>query len=172
MNFALLLLRLVVGLYVASHGAQKLLGWFGGHGFAGTQAMFGGMLGFRPARFWALAASLAEFVGGLLMALGLLGPLGPIGVATAMLTAIVVAHWSKGPFAMEGGYELPLTNLIVAVAVALAGPGAYALDSVFGIAVPGAYGEVVALLAVIGVIVSLATRHIPAPQPQTQARSA
>jgi putative oxidoreductase len=71
----LLLLRLVFGLTVAAHGAQKLFGWFGGPGLEG----FGGFLeqlGIAPASRWSWAAALAEFGGGLLVALGLLSRLG------------------------------------------------------------------------------------------------
>ncbi|SRR5712692_1116665 len=63
MDIALLVLRVVVGLYVAAHGAQKLFGWFGGGGINGTAGFFGGMLGFRPAKFWVVADGLAEFGG-------------------------------------------------------------------------------------------------------------
>src|SRR3981081_1001978 len=70
MDTALLILRLVVGLYVTAHGAQKLFGWCEGHGFSKTQGFVGGMLGYRPAWLWTLAVSLAEFVGGLLFVLG------------------------------------------------------------------------------------------------------
>src|SRR4029450_10623996 len=66
MDIGLLLLRLVVGLTVAAHGGQKLFGWFGGYGLAGT----GGWLesiGFRPGKLQAAVAGGAEFVGGLLL---------------------------------------------------------------------------------------------------------
>jgi len=59
MNFALLLLRLVAGLVMAAHGAQKLFGWFGGYGIAGTAGFFE-QLGFRPGRAFATAAALAS----------------------------------------------------------------------------------------------------------------
>jgi putative oxidoreductase len=102
----LLIVRLVVGLYVAGHGAQKLFGWFGGPGLAAIIGAFGSGLGFRPARLWATSLAASEVVGGLLMAIGLLGPLGPIAVAGSMLGATVYGHGSKGPWAARGGYEL------------------------------------------------------------------
>jgi putative oxidoreductase len=172
MDTALLILRLVVGLYLTAHGSQKLLGWFGGGGLSGTQGFLGGMLGFRPAWLWTLAVTLAELGGGLLLALGLLGPIGPIGVAAAMVVIIVVAHWAKGPFNSAGGYELPLTNLAVAVAVAFAGPGAYSLDSLFGIVVPTIVTQIVVVLSVIGVLAAIATRNAPATQRQAQPKAA
>jgi len=169
MDTALLILRLVVGLYLAAHGAQKLFGWFEGHGFAASQGMIGGMLGYRPAWLWTLAVGLAEFAGGLLFALGLLTPIGAIGLAAAMLSATLVPHWSKGPLGSKGGYEQTLTNLAVAVGVGLAGPGVYSLDQLFGISVPVVYSEAIALMAVAGVLVGIVSRRAAAAQPHTQA---
>src|SRR5215469_18432662 len=94
---ALLVLRIVVGLYLAAHGAQKLFGWFGGPGLKGTEGFLGGMLGFRPARLWAPALALAETGGGVLVTLGLLTPLGAIAIGSSMVTATVVVHWARGP---------------------------------------------------------------------------
>jgi putative oxidoreductase len=168
MDTALLILRLVVGLYVTAHGAQKLFGWFEGHGFSKTQGLLGGMLGYRPAWLWTLAVGLAEFVGGLLFALGLLSPIGAIGVGAAMLSATLVPHWSKGPFATKGGYEQTLTNLAVAVGVGLAGPGLYSFDRVLGISVPTVLSEAIALVAVITVLVGIVSRRAAAVQPQAQ----
>ena len=168
MDTALLLLRLVVGLYVAAHGAQKLFGWFEGHGFSASQGFIGSMLGYRPAWLWTLAVGLAEFGGGLLLALGLLSPVAAIGVGAAMLSATLVPHWSKGPLSSKGGYEQTLTNLAVAIAIALAGPGAYSLDRALGINVPIVYSEALALIAVIGVVVGLVSRRAQTAQPQTQ----
>jgi putative oxidoreductase len=171
MDIALLILRLIVGLYVTAHGAQKLFGWFEGHGFVGTQGFVGSMLGYRPAWLWTLAVSLAEFGGGLLLVLGLLSPVGAIGVAAAMLSATLVPHWPKGPFGAKGGYEQSLTNLAVAVAVGFAGPGAYSLDQWLGISVPAVYSEALALVAVLGVLVGIVTRRAAAAQPQPQAQA-
>ena len=164
MDIALLVLRVVVGLYVAAHGAQKLFGWFGGGGISGTAGFFGGMLGFRPAKFWVVATGFAETGGGLVMALGLLNPLGPIGVAAAMVTATLIVHWPKGPLAANGGYELTLTYLAGAVAVALAGVGRYSLDALFGISLPHWFSIAVAALTLLMVVVSIATRRVPAEQ--------
>ena len=86
MTLGNLVLRLTVGLLMAAHGAQKLLGWFGGPGLTATVGGFGGMLGLRPARLWVTVLTVAEVVGGLLMAIGLLGPVGPLAVAGAMLS--------------------------------------------------------------------------------------
>jgi len=168
MDLALLILRIVVGLYLAGHGAQKLFGWFKGPGLKGTEGFLGGMLGFRPAGLWARAVALAEFGGGLLMALGLFGPLGPIGVAASQVTATAVVHWAKGPWVTEGGYELTLTNFAVAAAVASAGVGRYSIDSLVGIAVPVWLSVAVAVVALLGVLVAIGTRRAPAPRTRPQ----
>lgn len=129
MDVALLLLRLTVGLYLAGHGAQKLFGWFKGHGLRGTGAWLESQ-GFHPGGFWAALAGLSEFGGGLLLTLGFLSPLGSIGIGSAILVAIIKAHWPK-VWAAEGGFEHPLINLVVALAVGLIGPGRYSLDAVW-----------------------------------------
>ena len=169
MDIALLILRLVVGLYVFGHGAQKLFGWFGGPGFGGTQGFLGAMLGFRPAWLWALGVGVTEFAGGLLTVFGLLGPVGPILIAASMLTATFVVHWAKGPWGQEGGYEQTLTNFAIAAAIALAGAGAYSLDAALRVSVPVGLSEVIAVLALVGVVASTLTRRAPAAQPRAQA---
>jgi len=107
--------------------------------------------------------------GGILMALGLLGALGPIGVGASMFTATVVVHWPKGPLAANGGYELTLTNLAGAVAVGVGGVGRYSLDHLFGISLPTWFSVAVAVLTLVGVIVSIVTRQPPAPQTKPEA---
>ena len=133
MDTAFLIIRIVVGLGFAAHGAQKLFGWFGGYGIAGTGGFFES-LGFRPGRLFALAAGLGEAGGGLLTFLGLGGPLGPAVIVVVMLTAILSVHLGKGFFADKGGPELALLYLCGALAIAFAGSGAYSLDRMFGIA--------------------------------------
>src|SRR5437763_7007812 len=127
MDFALLLIRVVVGLLLAGHGAQKLFGWFGGYGLAGTGGFFES-IGYKPGKLMAFLAGLGEAGGGLFLALGLLGPLAAAAVVGVMLNAIVSAHWGKGPWATNGGWELPLTYGAVAAATAFAGSGRFSLD--------------------------------------------
>ncbi|MEV0581970.1 DoxX family protein [Nonomuraea sp. NPDC050310] len=122
-DVGLLALRLVTGLLLAGHGAQKLFGVLGGHGLDGTARFFAG-LGYEPATFFAALAGLAEFGGGLLLALGLLTPLAAAAVLGVMANA-VVADWSKG---LLGGFEYPLLLGTVGVVVACTGAGRYALD--------------------------------------------
>jgi putative oxidoreductase len=150
MTFGLLIVRLVVGLAMAAHGTQKLFGWFGGIGIAGTGQFFDA-IGFRPGRAMAVIAGLSEFAGGLLVALGLLGPAGPALMVAVMLTAAGSVHWSNGFFAMVNGIEVPVLYGATAVALALTGFGAYSLDALFGLArfwTP----EVVAAALAVGII--------------------
>ncbi len=130
-SIGLLIARLIVGLYLAGHGAQKLFGWYGGYGPAGTGKFFEG-LGFRPGATFAVAAGLGEFVGGLMTALGLLSPIGPALIVMIMIVAIFTVHVDKGFWNADGGAELPLTNIAAALAVASTGPGAFSLDALIG----------------------------------------
>jgi putative oxidoreductase len=160
MDWGILALRLVVGLYLFGHGSQKLFGWFGGNGMEGTRGMVG-RLGFRPVGLWALGAALTETLGGLLLALGLLNPVGSVLVASSMLVAILGVHWSKGVWSANGGFELPLTNLAAAFALATTGPGAYSLDRVLHVALrEPAIGLVLAVLVVLGVAAAFLSRSL------------
>src|SRR5215218_2496439 len=81
-----------IGLLMAAHGSQKLFGWFGGYGLNATGEFFV-QLGFRPGRLFALAASAGELANGLLVALGVLGPIGPALMLSVMIVAAVSVHW-------------------------------------------------------------------------------
>jgi putative oxidoreductase len=148
----MLLLRVVVGLTVAAHGAQKLFGLFHGHGIAGTTG-FVESLGFRPARAHAYLLGGAETVGGCLLALGLFTPAAAAVIIGVMTAATIVVHRPNGFFATDGGYEFPLLIAVVAITVALVGPGRYALDSALGIRLDGVLPALVA--AVVGVMGAL-----------------
>jgi putative oxidoreductase len=132
MDLGLLILRMVVGLTLAGHGAQKLFGWFGGYGIAGTGAFFE-QLGFRPGKVQAFLAGLAEAGGGLLLAAGLFTPIASAAIVAVMLVAIVSVHLSKGFFAQNGGFELPLILASAAAALGFTGPGVFSLDGGLGV---------------------------------------
>ena len=126
-NLGLLALRVTLGLVFLGHGAQKAFGAFGGPGFTGATG-FIGSLGFRPARFWTGLAVGGELLAGALYFLGLLTPLAGLLVLGTMGVAIAKVHGPKGFFVQNGGYEYNLVLIISAVALSLAGPGAYSLD--------------------------------------------
>ena len=130
MAYGLLLLRVVAGGTIWAHGAQKLFGWFGGHGVRGTAGFFENV-GFRPPLVLAALAGLGES-GGLLFAAGFLTPLAALGMVIVMLNAIIVVHWSKGFFNGNGGFEFPLSLATIAVAVAATGPGRFSIDRLTG----------------------------------------
>jgi putative oxidoreductase len=133
-SLGLLIVRITLGLLMAAHGSQKLLGWFGGHGLAGTAGFFDS-LGFRPGRFFATLASATEVTSGLLLALGFLGPIGPALMISVMIVAAVSMHWKNGVFAANGGIEVPLLYGVVAAGLLLTGPGQYSLDAALGLGV-------------------------------------
>ncbi|PQP81061.1 oxidoreductase [Paenibacillus sp. PCH8] len=128
LDLGLLLIRLVIGLSFMAHGAQKLFGWFGGYGIKGTGGWFESM-GMKPGVLVALLAGLAEFGGGLLLALGLLTPVGGILIALTMVIAIVKVHGANGYWSTQNGFEYNLAILVIGVALALTGGGQYALDA-------------------------------------------
>src|SRR5438067_13240984 len=107
LSAGLLLVRIVAGLVMTAHGAQKLFGWFGGYGLDKTGEFFA-QLGFRPGRPFAAAASFAEIVSGLLVASGFLGPIGPALMISVMIVAALTVHGDHGLFATNNGIELPL----------------------------------------------------------------
>ena len=148
-----IILRLTVGLLLVGRGAQKLFGWFGGHGLHGT-AQWLASIGFRPAQAWALLAGILEFGGGLFFALGLFTPLGSLGIGASMLTAIAKIHWPK-LWVTEGGLELPLVNLAVVITVGLMGPGVVSLDNAFGTALPPNASFVGVGLVIVGWVFAL-----------------
>jgi len=166
-NTGILLIRLIVGLGIAAHGSQKLFGWFGGYGLKGTGGFFE-TLGFRPGPAFAFLAGCGEFGGGVLIALGFLGPVGAMLVTGTMVVAIMTVHISKGFFASNGGYEVPLIYAAAAFATAFAGPGTLSLDNALGLqAWDSAYYAWIALgLGVIGGLANLLLRR-PAPAGQT-----
>jgi putative oxidoreductase len=157
-----LILRLTTGGLLAGHGSQKLFGWFSGYGLQGT-AGFYETLGLKPGKPWTIGSGLSEFGGGTLTALGLLYPLGPMGLMAAMSVAIAKVHWGKPIWASEGGAELPLTDLAVALALALEGPGRYSLDHLFGIRLPRTLVAAAAIAE--AALVTLAIVSRPTPQP-------
>jgi putative oxidoreductase len=132
MDQGLLIARVVIGLLMAGHGSQKAFGWFGGYGLKGTGG-FMETIGFRPGRLFAAAAAYSEAISGILIALGLLGPIGPALMLSVMIVAAVTVHWKNGLFVTSNGIELPLLYATAATAFALTGPGRFSLDYAIGL---------------------------------------
>ena len=162
-SIGLLLLRAVLGLTLAAHGAQKLFGSFGGPGLKGAAVVME-QLGFTPGRRNALAAGLFEFGGGLLLVLGAATPVAAAVSFSVMIVAGVSAHLKGGFFLQNHGYEYTLVLGLAALSLAFTGPGPLSLDALFGVDFAGASLGVAALIAgIAGAAVQLATRHVPAP---------
>ncbi len=146
MDIALLTLRVVAGLLFAGHGAQKLFGWFGGGGVDGTAGMFE-KLGMRPARLHARAAGFNEFVGGLLLAAGLLLPVAAALIIATMTAAVVLVHAKNGPWNTDKGWELNALYAAITFAVTAIGAGTLSLDDPLGIGLTGIGWAIGALAA-------------------------
>ncbi|MFG2497369.1 DoxX family protein [Streptomyces sp. NPDC048441] len=156
-DLGLLLLRVTTGGVLAAHGAQKLFGWFGGHGVAGTGA-FMESIGFQPGKANAVIAGLAEAGGGTLLALGLATPAAGSAAAGAMAGATAV-HAPNGFFSQGGGYEYPAFLGVVSAALAVTGPGAYSADHALGHSFNRAWMVPAALAGTaVGVLVSVGSR--------------
>ncbi len=162
-DLGLLLLRVGVGLPFALHGFQKLFGWFGGGGFRGTSGWFAS-LGFGDGRTATLMAGTGEIVGGLGLALGLLTPLPAAAMVGTMTTAAFVNNAASGFWSVAKGWELNGYLIVVAAAVAIAGPGVLSLDAALdlpgrlGVPLDGASGAFAVLLGLLGGWLRWATR--------------
>lgn len=162
-DLGLLVLRVAVGVVFSLHGMQKLFGWFGGGGLEGTSKWFAS-LGFGDGRTAALMAGGSELVGGLGLALGLLTPLAAAAMVGTMTTAAFVNNADHGFWSANKGWELNYYLVVVAVAVAVTGPGRWSLDHALGldtlaVQTDGVVGGLVALvLGVAGGWARWATR--------------
>jgi putative oxidoreductase len=134
-DFSLTIARLGLGIMILPHGAQKLLGAFGGPGFEATMGAMTGKMHI-PAIF-ALLAIIAEFFGGLGLILGALGRVAAFGVGVTMVVAVVTTHFANGFFmnwmgSQKGeGWEFHLLAIALAVVVTMKGAGALSIDRLF-----------------------------------------
>lgn len=133
-DVALTILRVVLGVVFFAHGAQKMLGWFGGFGFHATIGFFG-HIGI-PAPVGVLVICI-EFFGGLGLIFGLLTRIAALGIACDMIGAMFIVHLPNGFFmnwmgSQRGeGVEYHLLVLAMAAALLLRGAGAFSLDHAF-----------------------------------------
>ena len=171
-SVGLLILRVIGGLTIAGHGAQKLFGWWSGPGFARfSQGM--AAQGLKPGAFWTALAVLGELGGGLSLAFGFLTPLGAAGAVGAMFMAIATSGWKNGFWNAKRGYEFPLALLTISVAIGVAGPGLYSLDALFRIHLPEVTLFIILAIAallvdVVGLIVKRSAAAPTAPAPTTR----
>ena len=141
-SVATAILRFALGVVFFAHGAQKMLGWFGGPGFSGTMGMFTGYMQI-PAPFAFLAIA-AEFFGGLGLILGFLTRIAAFGIAVNMVVAVVAVHSSNGFFmnwtgTQKGeGFEYHLLALALTAFLMIRGAGAFSIDRLIATASPTA----------------------------------
>ena len=154
MSLVPLVTRSVVGGMFIGHGTQKLFGWFGGPGQAGTEQMMAA-LQLHPPRRNALAAAVAETAGGTMLAAGLATPLAAASLIGVMTTAIRKVHLHNGFWNANGGYEFNLAVITALVAIVERGPGRLSLDRRLGIDDTGTWWALAALAA--GLAASTAT---------------
>ncbi len=131
---AALVMRAALGLCFVAHGGQKLFGWFGGSGISGTTAFFRAV-GISSPHAFAYVAGIAEFFGGIAIALGFLTTLAALGLVAEMLIAIATVAYSAGFFvtAQKIGWELNVYLIGLLVALLLIGPGKWSADSALGL---------------------------------------
>ena len=144
-DIATAVLRLVLGVVFFAHGAQKMLGWFGGYGFSGTMGFFTGTMHI-PAPFAFLAIA-AEFFGGLGLILGFLTRIAAFGITVNMVVAIATVHSAFGFFmnwsgTQKGeGFEYHLLTIGVTTFLMIRGAGAFSIDRALAVAEPSATAQ-------------------------------
>ena len=127
-GYGLTVLRIFIGIIFAAHGSQKLFGWFGGGGLAGT-AQWMESVGLTPGTLMALLSGGTEFLGGLALIVGLLARPAALGLSFTLLVAIFTVHISHGLFMANNGYEFALALLGGTIAVLIEGAGKLSLDA-------------------------------------------
>jgi len=162
----LLLLRAVLGVWIACHGLNKI---FGGGRLPGTARWFESM-GMRPGLLNARMAATTEVGAGSLMALGLLTPLAAAGIIGLMLVAIIVSHRKNGFFIFRPGegWEYCAMLAVTALSIATIGAGTASRDHALGLDVEGYWGAGIAIIVgVLGAAGQLALFYRP-PVPQAE----
>jgi len=160
-------LRVAIGLLFVGHGAQKLLGWFGGNGLDAATAEMEA-LGLRPARPNAVLAGASQMAAGGLVAAGLLTPVGASLIAANMITAIRTACAGKGPWGPNGGWEYQLVLTLALASLVENGPGDLSLDNALGIERSGTATAAAALAAAAaGSAAAIAVGRSRPPAPET-----
>lgn len=162
-DLGLLVLRLVVGLTFAAHGAQKAFGWWNGPGWIGWQNAIGRM-GFRPVALFAVLSVGAELVGGLFLALGVVTPLAAAVLLAQTVVIVVKVHAPSGFWNKASGVEFPLALGAGALALGLTGPGAASFDALEGLS---STDSVRVVLAIAGVLCGAIALALPTATPSS-----
>jgi putative oxidoreductase len=134
-DLAALVLRAVLGFVFIAHGAQKLFGWFGGGGIGGTTAFFRAA-GIPAPDAFAYVVGVTEFLGGVLLVLGLLTSIAALALVIDMAVAIATVSHKFSFFSVTKvgyGWELNLALIGLAAALVIMGPGAWSLDAALGL---------------------------------------
>ena len=146
MDLELFVLRVVVGLVFAAHGAQNLFGAFSADVLDGTAGFFD-QVGLRPGRLYAAGAGACELGGGLLLAIGLVTPFAAAALIAVMTAAVLTVHIRNGFFVTRDGFEYNLTLVAALFALAGVGTGRWSLDHALSLDLAGAGWTLAALAA-------------------------
>ena len=130
MDWAILILRLGLGIIFTAHGLQKVLGLFGGSGITGFSKMLGG-LGFLPVLFWAYLAAYVELIAGLSVIAGLFVRTASFLLLVVMAVAVLKVHLKKGFFLANGGFEYNFVIICVCIALIILGSGKFGITNRF-----------------------------------------
>ncbi|GBD08001.1 Putative oxidoreductase MhqP [Candidatus Thermoflexus japonica] len=169
LDLGLAILRVLIGLLFAGHGAQKLFGGFGGHGLNGTAAWLES-LNIRPGRPWALLLGLGEFVGGLFLALGLATPWAILPLLASQLVALIRVHAPKGLWIDRGGFEYNLVLIALSAFFGFYGAGAYSADAWLGWVWP--QPTTFGLVLILALLIALVALAAPVWAPRLSRRAA
>lgn len=161
-DLGLLILRLVVGLTFAAHGAQKAFGWWNGPGLAAWRGAIGRM-GFQPVELFVALSIGAELVGGSLLALGLLTPLAGMIMIGQLVVIISKAHLPKGFWNTSGGYEYPLAIAASVIAITFVGAGSISVDHAVGLAYGDSLRAGFLLIGLLGGLLALGASRVMQP---------
>ena len=161
-DLGLLILRLVIGLTFAAHGAQKAFGWWHGPGLDGWRGVIGHM-GFQPVELFVALSIGAELVGGSLLALGLFTPLAAMIMVGQLVVIISKAHLPKGFWNTGGGYEYPLAIAASVIAITFIGAGLISVDHALGLAFGDSIRAAFLLIGLLGGLLALGASRVMQP---------
>lgn len=161
-DVGLFLIRATGGLLMAGHGAQKLLGWWGGSSMGQWAQDLEQKQGIRPGWLWAWVSVGGQFFAGLALAAGLLTPLSAAFSLVAPMVVVIVQKYPKGFFNVRGGYEFMLTILVIGAGLVLTGPGAISVDALIGFSLPAPVRVAILVAAILGALAAVLPARPPA----------